>query len=77
MAKALSNLSIALSLYVIFDRKSKSKFSEYPRQVMSNSKLLDSVMSVVPMSAIFGAIAFITRLRVQSKVYPSQPKLDF
>ena len=56
----LSSLSIALSLYVIFDRKSKDwKFSEYPRQVMSNSKLLlDSVMSVVLMSAIFGAIAF-------------------
>ena len=56
----LSGLSIALSLYVIFDRKSKDwKFSEYPRHVMSNSKLLlDSVMSVVLMSAIFGAIAF-------------------
>ena len=56
----LSGLSIALSLYVIFDRKSKDwRFSEYPRQVMSNSKLLlDSVMSIVLMSAIFGAIAF-------------------
>ena len=56
----LSSLSIALALYVIFDRKSKDwKFSEYPQQVFSNSKLLlDSVMSVVLMSAIFGAIAF-------------------
>lgn len=55
-----SSLSIALSLYVIFDRKSNDwKFLEYPRQVLSNSKLLlDAVMSVVLMSAIFGAIAF-------------------
>jgi hypothetical protein len=56
----VSSLSIALSLYVIFDRKSKDwKFAEYPQYVLSNSKLLlDSVMSVVLMSAIFGAIAF-------------------
>ena len=56
----VSSLSIALSLYVIFDRKSEDwKFSEYPEYVLSNSKLLlDSVMSVVLMSAIFGAIAF-------------------
>ena len=56
----LSSLSIALALYVVFDRKSKDwKFSEYPRYVLSNSKLLlDSVMSVVLMAAIFGAIAF-------------------
>ena len=56
----LSSLSIGLALYVTFDRKSKDwKFLEYPRHVLSNSKLLlDSVMSVVLMSAIFGAIAF-------------------
>ena len=56
----LSSLGIALTLYVIFDRKSEDwKLLEYPKYVLSNSKLLlDAVMSVVLMSAIFGAIAF-------------------
>ena len=56
----LSSLGIALTLYVIFDRKSEDwKLLEYPQYVLSNSKLLlDAVMSVVLMSAIFGAIAF-------------------
>ncbi len=56
----LSSLGIALTLYVIFDRKSEDwRLLEYPKYVLSNSKLLlDAVMSVVLMSAIFGAIAF-------------------
>ena len=56
----LSGLGIALTLYVIFDRKSEDwKLLENPKYVLSNSKLLlDAVMSVVLMSAIFGAIAF-------------------
>ena len=56
----LSSVGIALTLYVIFDRKSEDwKLLEYPKYVLSNSKLLlDAVMSVVLMSAIFGAIAF-------------------
>ena len=56
----LSSLGIALTLYVIFDRNSEDwKLLEYPKYVLSNSKLLlDAVMSVVLMSAIFGAIAF-------------------
>ena len=55
-----SSLCIPLALYIIFDRKSKDwNFSEYPKYVFSNSKLLlDSSMCVVLMSAIFGAIAF-------------------
>ena len=56
----LSSLGIALTLYVIFDRKSEDwRLLEYPKYVLSNCKLLlDAVMSVVLMSAIFGAIAF-------------------